>query len=75
VNLLAVQILISAASCLLAAFPIWLLVRSAKRGVLNGRGVDVYRSERPSAFWFAIVMYGVSAAVILSGGFYLAWFA
>jgi len=57
----------------LAAFPLWLLVRGLKRGVWNGRGVDVARAERPFAFWFGIVMYGAIAAIILSFPLYMAW--
>jgi hypothetical protein len=57
---------------LVAAFPLWLLVRGVTRGVWNGRGVNVYRSERPSAFWFGIVMYAVVAAIIMSFPLYVA---
>lgn len=56
---------------LLAAFPLLLLVRGVKRGVWNGRGIDVYRSERPSAFWFGIAMYGAIAAIILAVPVYI----
>jgi hypothetical protein len=35
--------------------------------------VDVLRSERPLAFWFGIVMYGVVAAIILLFPFYMMW--
>ena len=57
----------------IAAFPLWLLFRAVKRGVWNGRGVDVYRRERPIAFWFGIVMYGVMSAIILSAPIYGFW--
>jgi hypothetical protein len=59
--------------CLLAAFPLWLLVRGLRRGVWNGRGIDVRRSERPGAFWFGIVMYGAIAAVILAFPAFIVW--
>jgi hypothetical protein len=74
-SLLLVSFALVFFGCLLAAFPLWLLVRSVKRGVLNGRGVDVHRSKRPSAFWFGIVMYAASAAIILIGPIYLVWMA
>jgi hypothetical protein len=57
----------------IAAFFVWLLVRGVKRGVWNGRGVDVYRSERPFPFWFGIVFYGVAAGIFLSFPLYVAW--
>ena len=67
-------IILTFAACgLVAALPLWLLVRGVKRGVWNGRGVNVYRSERPSAFWFGIVMYAVGAAIIMSFPLYVAW--
>ena len=67
-------IALTLAACgVVAAFPVWLLVRGVKRGVWNGRGVSVYRSERPSAFWFGIVMYGVIAAIIMAFPLYVAW--
>jgi hypothetical protein len=59
--------------CVLAAFPLWLLMRGVKQGVWNGRGVNVFRSERPVAFWFGIVMYGVIAATILTFPLYVVW--
>lgn len=59
--------------CLLATLPLLLLVRGVKQGVWNGRGVDVLRTERPFAFWFGIVMYGVIAAIILSFPLYMIW--
>ena len=61
------------AGAVVAAFPLWLAIRGVKRGVWNGRGVDVVRSERPFAFWFGIVMYGASAAIIVSFPLYVAW--
>jgi hypothetical protein len=57
----------------IAAFPLWLMVRGVRRGVWNGRGVDVFRSDRPLAFWFGIVMYGVIAAIILTFPLYVLW--
>ena len=57
----------------IAAFPLWLMVRGVRRGVWNGRGVDVSRSQRPLAFWFGIVMYGVIAAIILTFPLYVVW--
>src|SRR5689334_670354 len=58
---------------LLAAFPIVLLVRGLRQGVWNGRGVNVFRSENPLAFWFGIVMYGLGAVIILMFPLYVAW--
>lgn len=57
----------------IAALPIFLLFRGVKRGVWNGRGVNIHRSENPMLFWFGIVMYGVIAAVILSFPLYVVW--
>jgi hypothetical protein len=68
-----VLVLVVAGFGAIAAFLVWLLVRGVKRGVWNGRGVDVRRSERPSAFWFGIVFYGVAAAFVLSFPLYVAW--
>jgi hypothetical protein len=59
----------------LAAFPVWLLIRGVRQGVWNGRGVDVVRSEHPLYFWFGIAMYGVFAAIMLTGPLYLAYLA
>ena len=72
-SVVPVLIALVAFGCLLSAFPVWLLVRGLRRGVWNGRGVDVLRSERPLAFWFGIVMYGVVAAIILLFPFYMMW--
>ena len=58
-----------------AAFPIWLLIRAAGTGVWSGRGTDVSRDERPVAFWFGVLMYGVIAAVVLSTTAYFAFAA
>jgi hypothetical protein len=65
--------LVLAAGVAIAAFPLWLMFRALRAGVWNGRGVDVFRGERPLAFWFGIVMYAAIAAIILSFPIYVAW--
>jgi hypothetical protein len=61
------------AGAVIAAFPLWLMSRALRAGVWNGRGVDVFRNERPTAFWFGIATYAVIAAIIFGGAAYLAW--
>ena len=73
-NSVGVFILVTVACGAIEAFPLWLMVRGLRRGVWNGRGVDVFRSERPLAFWFGIVMYGLIAAAIgLTFPLYVVW--
>lgn len=69
----ALFVALVAFGCALAALPLWLLVRGVKQGVWNGRGVDVFRNDRPLAFWFGIVMYGVIAVILLSFPLYMIW--
>ena len=69
-----VAALVAFAMCaLVAAFPLWMLVRGVRRGALNSRGIDVHRTEQPVAFWFMIVILGAIAAAILSFPLHIAW--
>jgi hypothetical protein len=60
-------------AAVIAAFPLWLLARAVRTGVWNGRGVDVFRSQRPIAFWLQVVVYGLIAAVIVALPLYITW--
>jgi hypothetical protein len=68
-----VLVLAVAALGVLAGLPLWLLVQDVRRGAWSGRDVDVVRNERPFAFWFGIVVYGLLGAIILAVPVYIVW--